>query len=209
MYKYLGVPINMGRAAAMFKDAKSKKLSNLNAIMRKILDMAHNSYCPTTIGLSLWNSCTIPALLHGIEIISISEGDFRNLESTQCQFAAGLLGVPTSTAHCGLRKELVLTPIKTHIYRRKLCYIQRLASLDNSTWAKQAYLDCELAKGKTPTMELSKFHINSTGLGGQWLSSWSKESNNITTQVEATINKWLSSEPKTTDKAVTNETSIK
>ena len=169
MYKYLGVPINMGRASAMFKDAKSKKQSNLKAIMRKILDLAHNSFCPTTVGLTLWNSCAIPALLHGIEIISLSEDDFKNLESIQSQFAAGLLGVPTGTAHCGLCKELGLTTLKTHIYRRKLLYVQRLASLDDSTWAKQAYLECELAKGKTPNMELSKLHINNARLGGQWL----------------------------------------
>ena len=119
----------------------------------------------------------------------------------QCQFAAGLLGIPTSSAHCGLRKECGLTSFKTHIYRRKLLYVQRLASLDDITWAKQAYLECKLAKGKTPTKELSKLHINNARLRGQWLSSWSKESNNIT-QVEATIGKWLSSEPKQTKKVI-------
>ena len=33
--------------------------------------------------------------------------------------------------------------------------------------------------------------------------SWSKESNNIITQVEASIKKWLSSEPKKTSKVTT------
>ena len=76
--------------------------------------------------------------MHGIEIISLSEDDLKNFESIQCQFAAGLLGVPTSSAHCGLRKECGLTSLKTHIYRRRLIYVQRLASLDDITWAKQA-----------------------------------------------------------------------
>ena len=102
-----------------------------------------------------------------------------------------------------MHKECGLTSFKTHIYRRKLLYVQRLASLDDITWAKQANLECELAKGKTPTKELSKLHINNTRLGGQWFSSWSKESNNIITQVEATIKKWLSLEPKKTKKVIT------
>ena len=64
------------------------------------------------MGLFLWNYCAIPALMHGIEIISLNKKDIDDLETVQCQFGAALLGVPISTAHSGVRKELGLVPIK-------------------------------------------------------------------------------------------------
>ena len=58
-----------------------------------------------------------------------------------------MLGVPISTAQCGLRRELGLTSIQHLIYKRKLTFSQCLPHLDNETWTKQAYLENELAKG--------------------------------------------------------------
>ena len=186
VYKYLGVQVSLGKAHAMFKVANKKKICQLNSIMGQILALAKNSYEPITVGLALWNSCAIPALLHGIEIISLNKKDIDDLETLQCQFGAALLGVPISTAHCGVRRELGLVPIKILIYKRKLLYMRRIANLDDDIWVKQAYLECQLAKGKSVTHELAHLHINNNNLKGQWLSSWGNEISKIIKDIENT-----------------------
>ena len=75
IYKYLGVQVSMRKAHAMFKEANKKKHAQLNSIMGQILALANNLYAPITVGLALWNYCAIPALMHGIEIISLNKKD--------------------------------------------------------------------------------------------------------------------------------------
>ena len=162
IYKYLGVQFNMGKTPEMFKDAFNTKVRNLESIMKKIIGLALNSFCPITVGIQLWKACAIPALLHGIEIISLTKAQYTKLEGTQGQFMAEILGVPHSTAHCGLRKEMGLETIQSLIYKRKITFAHRVANLNNETWVKQAYLENQIAQGKTPTNKLKDTHVNHT-----------------------------------------------
>ena len=187
-YKYLGVHVNMGKAGAMFQDAIKKKINQLKAIMGQIISLADNSYSPIQVGLALWKTCAIPALLHGIEIISVNRDNLKKLESIQHRFGSTLMGIAQSSTHVGVRKELGLQSISTLIYKRKLTYADRISKMDDNTWVKKAYLECELAQGKTPNLNLAQYNINHGKLKGQWLSSWWRETQNIIKEIEDKMN---------------------
>jgi hypothetical protein len=107
-----------------------------------------------------------------------------DFESIQGRFGAALIRVPSSTAHSGIRRELGLKPLKTLIYKKKMLYMQRIASLDDSIWVKKAYLECQLAKGKSPTHDLAHLQIDNNKTKGQWLSSWRSETDKIVLEIK-------------------------
>ena len=59
-----------------------------------------------------------------------------------------------------------------------------MASLANNTWAKQAYMDSQLAKGKTPTLGLKEMHIENLRVKTQ---ESPKQAKNIITIIENEI----------------------
>ena len=62
--------------------------------------------------------------------------------------------------------------------------MRRVANLDDNMWVKQAYLECQLAKGKSATHDLAHLHINNKMLKGQWLSSWWNENSKAIKEIE-------------------------
>ena len=138
--------------------------------------MAKETTFPVPAGLSLWKSCAIESVFHGIEVLSMNNEDIDKMESTQAMFGASLIGVRHSTSASGVLMELGLPKISFLVHLRKLKFWRRLCALPEENWAKQAFLECHKgAHGKNPCL-IPDVNIPSKPV---WSSSYVREMNKI------------------------------
>jgi hypothetical protein len=75
MYKYLGVTLSTGSAAAAFSDYRQKLPGRLRSYAWKISSMSKESFAPFTVAKKMWNSVAIPAVFVRLEFPR-EEADF-------------------------------------------------------------------------------------------------------------------------------------
>ena len=106
-YKYLGVTMGMGKSPCdIFKFQRKSIVSRLRSYAGLILQMAKESFDPIEVGVAMWKTIALKAVLYGIQVISVNEQILTNLDSIQTSFAADLLQVRRSCSQAGLLREL-------------------------------------------------------------------------------------------------------
>ena len=142
LYKYLGIQVSLGRAATIFAKHRQTITSRLDSFAGLILGLAKETTAPELASLQLWESCALQSVLHGSEVVSINQAEIKDMESTQAQFGASIMGVRHSTSSSGILMELGLPKISYRIHLRKLKFWRRLITLPEENWARQAFLEC-------------------------------------------------------------------
>ena len=68
--------------------------------------MAKESFDLIQVGVAIWKTIALKAVLYGIQVISVNEQILTNLDSIQTSFAADLLQVRRSCSQAVLLREL-------------------------------------------------------------------------------------------------------
>ena len=136
-YKYLGVVISTGKnVLGSHVDMIVKKMERVRGVLRKITRDSFNRKWIAKIG---WEMVALPALLYGLEAVSIREVDVQKLERQQILMARYILGLPKYVALEVLYGELGWLKIKDHVLCRRLCFDMHLSMLGEDKWHKAAW----------------------------------------------------------------------
>ena len=154
-YKYLGLIVSLGSPAKIFNTTRKKMISRLKSFAGSILQMARNSFDPISVGITLWKSVALPAVLYGVEITSLDQATINKLESIQSEFSAHLLGLRKTVSASAVRSTLGIKTIETEIIFKKLKYWNHLKNLKNVSWAHLALSECERSLTHQPLADVS------------------------------------------------------
>ena len=147
-YKYLGVEMQADSIAGIFKAAAKKSKQKMKAHASTILGLAKNDSEPVKHALKLWEAVAIPAATYGMEVIRLTKGDIKELESIQSTFIAHLLGQRKTVSHAALRSETGIQPVEKLIEKKKINHWRHL-HLSKNVWVKAAYQECFKTNNET------------------------------------------------------------
>ena len=105
-YKYLGVPVQLSDFLNIFDAKRTEIVSRAKSYAAKIIGIARESFDPCVVAEALWTQVALEGILHGIQVVSVTEQQLDQLDSIQARIGAVILRVRHSCSHAAIRKEL-------------------------------------------------------------------------------------------------------
>ena len=151
-YKYLGSHVY----PSMSKTAREKvKQCVIKARKYKgsCICISHDGPDRVDMILATWSNVALPSILYGCEMIPFCDTAIKDIERIQGQIAKYALGLPLSAPNICARVDLGLKPFRHILYELQLRYYNRVRSLSDERWVKQALLDHLSLAWKSPYLE--------------------------------------------------------
>ena len=136
-YIYLGVWINEnGQDKTM-----QEKIALANSWMGRLASAAKMRTCKYETIREVWKTIAVPAIMYGMEAISVKDSDIERLETIQNKVARISLNAPKYVANETLRGDMGWSTFKERNMKACLTYKWRLECMKENRSAKQAYND--------------------------------------------------------------------
>ena len=151
-YKYLGSHV----FPSMSKTAKEKvKQCVVKARKYKGSCICISQDGPDRVDMILatWSNIALPSILFGCEMIPFCDTAIKDIERIQSQIAKYALGLPISAPNICAQVDLGLKPFRHILYELQLKYYNRVRSLSDERWVKQALLDHLSLAWESPYLE--------------------------------------------------------
>ena len=139
-YKYLGTQVYTTMAKTVREKLKQCE-SKARQYKGSCISISHDGPDVVDMIVATWCNIAVPSILFGCEMIPFTDTVIDNIERIQSQIAKYALGLPSSAANICAQTELGFQPSRRVMYGTQLHYYNRVLSLSNQRWVKQALDD--------------------------------------------------------------------
>ena len=151
-YKYLG-NVTYGSIRQTCLEKQKSCISKAHKYKGGCIHISHDGPDLVDMVMATWCNISIPAILHGCEMIPFSEETILEIERTQSQVAKFALGLPSSAANICAQIDLGMKSFRQVLYEHQLKFYIRVLQLPERFWVKQALLDHLSLRWKSPYMD--------------------------------------------------------
>ena len=148
-FKYLGVRMSCS-PYNMFKAFNDQVREKSRTYMTSVLSLVKTGPDQASLAHTLWTLCGLPSILHGCEVIPITQGTIDEVERCQKLVGKFMLQIPRSSADVSCNLDAGLKPIWAVLAEKVLLYVNKLLSKPNSYWPRIALTDHITLGSKSP-----------------------------------------------------------
>ena len=139
-FKYLGITLDTS-ARCFVKEFNENVKRKAERYFYSVLSLSRTGPDRTKVAYTLWTACALPSILHGAEIMPISETTLSALERLNAQVGKFILQIPRSSANSTALIDAGLKPVWAVIAERTLLYAKSLMNKPKGYWPKIALTD--------------------------------------------------------------------
>ena len=130
---YVQCPLGMFKTHVKNAIKKAKRLKGV------IKNVTADTYQWAGVVTKLWEALAIPSILYGVEVFDMAESDKRKLETIERQVGRWAIGGEKGTGYEAIYGDLGWISLENRIMEKKLVFAGRVASLEPTRWARQAW----------------------------------------------------------------------
>ena len=136
-FKYLGIPISC-KPYCMFKDYNEQVKNRARKYLASVISLVKSGPDRSDLAYALWTSCAVPSILYGAEVIPLTQGTIKEIETCQSKVGKFILQTPNSTADVSANIDAGLKPIWSIIAEKVLTYASKTLKQPESFWPRRA-----------------------------------------------------------------------
>ena len=137
VFKYLGLEINCSpyNLYKSFNDQVKRKAKNY---LTSVLSLVRCGPDRAELAFTLWNSCALPSILYGAEIMPLTQSTIAEIEKCNTLIGKFMLQIPRSSADVSCYIDAGLRPISSIISEKVLLYAHSLMAKPSTYWPRLA-----------------------------------------------------------------------
>ena len=139
--KYLGVTILNKKD--VFKEQKNLMIKKAHKLSNMTYSIISKSCNKIMIGKTYWKSIALPAILYGVNVMTLTETEIKQLQTIENGVYRKILGAPKYAPNCTLRGEIGSSLMKTRIMKGHLQYIRTTLQGRNELLKKVMEIELE------------------------------------------------------------------
>ena len=136
---YLGVTLQIG-LQSIFLESRVEKAIKLAS---NCMSIAKSSPSPFLFATVIWGQVALPSILHGTEVIILTDGEIREIEKQQNRLAKFILQVHRNSAGVVTQLLAGMMPFYAVYMTKVLKYYVKMNKYQDSHWTKKALKECE------------------------------------------------------------------
>ena len=136
-FKYLGVPISSA-PYSLYKEFNDQVQRKARQYLASILSLVKRGPDRAELAYTLWSTCALPAILYGAEIIPLTKGTIKEVESCQNRVGKFILQLPSNSADIVANIDAGFRPIRGIIAEKVLTYASQTLKRPSSYWPRVA-----------------------------------------------------------------------
>ena len=127
--KYLGIEVDNSRN--MFKNQKRIMIEKAQKMANMTYSIVARSCNKILIGKTHWKSLALPSVLYGTNIMSVTEGEMKRLQTIENGVYRQILGAPKYAPNSTLRGEIGASLMSTRIIAGRIQYVRGILQGNN------------------------------------------------------------------------------
>ena len=140
LYRYLGLHV-FASLKGIEKDKGQDLVKRASAYKGAVFSLASTSGDVIDVGVALWETIVVSALLYAMEYVHVTETVIKELDGIQATFAKNLLGVCSKAANVLAAVELGMKGFRHRIMERQLKFYWKLQDLSEDLLVKRAFME--------------------------------------------------------------------